>query len=160
MIKDQPSKKIKTGQKRQKSGIHYLLAGETLKTARNMSDHYLEAIYAMAYGHFSAGHYQDALNAFRYLSLLDHQRYLYLLGFGATLKEVAQYTQAIEVLKYANTRDKTDPRASVCMTCCLIALGREEEAKKALQDARGRGVKNDKWHELHPQVKQMDVLLA
>ncbi len=150
-------KETKAGQK---SSIDYLLAGETVKTVRNMSDHQLNAIYAVAYSHFSAGHYQDALNVFRYLSLLDHQSYLYLLGFGATLKEVAKYTQAIEVLRCANMRNKADPRASVCMAYCLIALGRREAAKEALQDARHRGVNSDKWHELHPQIKQMDVLLA
>ncbi|MDP0562117.1 MAG: hypothetical protein QS721_07220 [Candidatus Endonucleobacter sp. (ex Gigantidas childressi)] len=135
--------------------LAYLAQGGTLRERRGLSQNQMDTIYQAGFGYYSSKNYKESLVIFKYLSLLDHRNYSYLLGLGVTLKEIKQYNEALAVLGCAIHIDATDPRAYICMAACMIELNNFTDAAVFLHKAEGKAKKSTKWiGELH-QIKKL-----
>ena len=125
--------------------LTYLAGGGTLKDMRQIPQVDMDTMYRVAYGHYTAKRYNISLVVFRYLSLLDHFNYSYLLGLGASLSGLMLFQESINVLDSAISINDVDPRGFICKAECLMSLKNLKGAKAVLQEAKSHAKSSGKW---------------
>jgi len=107
--------------------------GGTLNLLAGIDEREMEAVYALAYRHYNQAHWNDALRLFTVLCLYDHLDRRFHVGRAASLQMLKRHEEALHVWGFALLMDMTDPQASFHIAECLIALGRREDARTALE---------------------------
>ena len=130
-----------------------------IKDSSGLTTHQMNTLYRVGYGHYCASHYHEALIIFRYLSLLNHGNYSYLLGLGAVLKELCRYDQAIMILEHAE-RISDDVRASLCKAACLVEQRKTKDAAVLLKKIEVRLSKVDQKSSLVRQLGQLKTFIT
>jgi type III secretion system low calcium response chaperone LcrH/SycD len=115
--------------------VDHLAAGGTLKTLANLGDEELEAVYSVAYNHFQAKKYDQAIDIFKFLCLYDHTEPRWVYGLAASQQEKQDYEAAINSYALATLLDVEDPKPQIQAGYCLLALERWPEAQSALEGA-------------------------
>ncbi|WP_263080203.1 SycD/LcrH family type III secretion system chaperone [Endozoicomonas sp. Mp262] len=142
------------------SQLTFLAGGGCLKELRGLNQEKMNTIYRVAYSHYCAGRYGDALTLFHYLSLMDHHAHTYLLGLGATLMALKQFDRAFMVFEQAESIDKKDPRAHICKVQCLIEFNNFEKASDFLKKAEFLVNEGDQWEHERQQIKRLKKVIS
>lgn len=115
--------------------IEHVAGGGALKGLVDIGDDELKAIYAVAYNHFTAGKYSQAIDLFKFLCLYDHTEPRWFHCLGAALQRKGEYAAAVDAFGAAVILDIDDPRPQAQAGYCLMALGKWPEAESALEGA-------------------------
>lgn len=107
--------------------------GVTLAQACGISGEELEAAYAMAYGLYGQGCWDDALQLFDFLCQHSHLERRFHVGRGSCLHMLRQYERALVAYGVAHVMDVEEPSVALRTAECLIALGRHSDALTALE---------------------------
>ena len=110
----------------------FITKGGTLKDVRGMSDKDMEAIYTLGHGFYNSGKYEDALNAFKFLTFYDHLEKRWWMGLGATRQMMEDFEGAVMAYSYTAMLNVEDPLPHLHAAECLLALEKYEEADSAL----------------------------
>lgn len=108
----------------------------TLQEAKGLSDQQLEAIYSVAYNHYQADQFPEAIAVFSWLCLLNPHQSRFWAGLGSSSQMNGDYENAINAYGYASlTGDAHEPSHYLQIAECCLGLGRKDEALEALADA-------------------------
>ncbi len=141
--------------------LAHIVNGSALKDIQGVDQEVLNNIHRAAYSRYCSGCYGEALVLFKYLALMDHNNHVYLLGLGATLKELNQFRQAVEVLECITDVDMNDPRVPLCITECLIQLADFHTAKTFLKQAEKKATIDSRhWQKELQQIKRLKHVVA
>lgn len=135
--------------------VDFLARGGKLSELRQLDPNQLDAMYTVAHGRYSSGHYDEALKVFRYLCLLDHTSYRYFLGLGLTQARLSQFSQAAATLSHAEKLDSRDPRASLVMGECFLELKQKVLAAQALSVTIRRAKAAGRWQKELAKARQL-----
>jgi type III secretion system low calcium response chaperone LcrH/SycD len=105
--------------------------GETLGQIVGMGPAQRDVIYNHAHALFERGLYVEAERLFATLSLLEHSTARSWLGMGACRLHRRVYNAALAAYRMALELAE-DPRAALHYAECALVLGRDEDAKIAL----------------------------
>lgn len=137
--------------------LEHIAGGGTLGEAINLEAEQLEAIYAVAYNHFTAKKYDKAIDLFKFLCLYDHAEPRWYYSLGVAQQQKGDHEAAVTAYGMATLLDVEDPRPQAQAGYCLMALGRYDEARSALEGAIMACGKNA----AHANVRsQAEVLLS
>ncbi|WP_211829184.1 tetratricopeptide repeat protein [Kistimonas asteriae] len=95
--------------------------GETIASHKQFDPQLLEAIHAIAYARYEAGHVAEAESLFLFLGMHDHTEPRYLQGLGCCRFALGDSDSALALLEQAVVLDHQNPHA-------LLALGSVYEA--------------------------------
>ena len=115
--------------------IEHIGAGGTLRGLLEIGDDELEAIYAVAYNHFTARKFDKAIDLFKFLCLYDHTEPRWFYSLGIAQQQAGDHEGALNSYGVATILDVEDPRPQAQAGYCLMALGRWKEAKDAFDGA-------------------------
>lgn len=115
--------------------IEHIGAGGTLRGLLDIGDEELEAIYAVAYNHFTAHKFDKAIELFKFLCLYDHTEPRWFYSLGITQQQSGDYEGALNSYGVATILDVDDPRPQAQAGYCLMAMDRWKEAKDAFDGA-------------------------
>lgn len=87
-----------------------------------LDENQLEELYFHAYDFFQAKKYQEALNLFRFLILLDISQYRFLYGLGKTLQEMNYNLMAVNVFMLAVAIEPENPVPYFNVADCSIFI--------------------------------------
>ncbi|NGX60903.1 MAG: Chaperone protein IpgC [Chlamydiae bacterium] len=68
--------------------------GMSLKEATGVSEESLEEMYALAYGYYNQGKFEEAVSLFKFLSIASPDTYRYVLGMAASFHQLKSYKEA------------------------------------------------------------------
>src|SRR5262245_1033195 len=108
--------------------------GETLGQIVGMGPAQLDVIYSHAHALFERGLYAEAERLFATLSMLEHSTARSWLGLGACRLHRRAHDAALAAYRMALELAE-DPRAALHYAECALLLGRDEDAKIALDRA-------------------------
>ncbi len=104
----------------------------TLKEIKGISNEELEAVYALAFGYYQTGRWDDAGKLFQFLVLFDHLNQKYWMGLGAVQQVKKDFKSAISSYAYASFLDLDNPKPQLHAAECYLALGDKTNAASAL----------------------------
>lgn len=99
-----------------------LLNGKTGKEVGNLSDSYLENIYAQAYRLYNTGKYADAMHLFRVLVLMNAMEPKYIMGLAACYHMLKDYKNAIQMYVSCALFDPHNPIPHYHSSDCYIQM--------------------------------------
>ncbi|MGL4249416.1 MAG: SycD/LcrH family type III secretion system chaperone [Aeromonas sp.] len=88
----------------------FLADGGTLAMLKDISGDTLEQLYALAFGQYQAGKWQEAHKIFQALCMLDHYEPRYFLGLGACRQALGEYETAVQSYSFGAMLDLKDAR--------------------------------------------------
>ena len=103
--------------------------GETIASHKKFDPQLLEAIHAIAYARYEAGHVEEAESLFLFLGMHDHTEPRYLQGLGCCRFALEDSDSAVALLEQAIALDEQNPHA-------LLALGSVYEASGEMVQAQ------------------------
>lgn len=103
-----------------------------LRDLKGITDEEMEALYALAYHHYQAGHRQEALQRFKLLVTLDPLEQRFWLGLGGAAQRLGHFSEAIGSYATAALLNIHDPRPLLAAAECHLHLGQLHEAESAL----------------------------
>lgn len=104
----------------------------TLKQIRGVSNAELEAVYALAFGYYNTGRFDEALKLFQFLVLFDHLNQKFWLGLGATQQALKDYQNAVASYGYASFLKLDNPKPQYHAAECFLALGDKKNAASSI----------------------------
>ena len=116
-----------------------------------------EIAYSLGYQHYEAGEFRLAKKLFLTLVYADPAQGLYWKGLAATLQMQERYAEAAQAWAMVALLNEKDPLPHFHAAECLLVLDEKSEAKKALQCAIERLLKEDK--QLREQIKKLKLWL-
>lgn len=93
----------------------------------------IESMYAVGYGLYEQGRYDDAFKVFSLVVIQNHREPRYLFGLGSTCQMLGRYVDALQHYMAAAIACMDDPRPIFHAAECLIAMSRIEEAMESLR---------------------------
>jgi len=123
----------------------FLVNNHTLKSAYGLEDEHLEAVYAIAYGKYNSGKYEDSHSLFQFLCQLDHMERKYWMGLGAARQMLGRYEGAVDAYGMAAQFGIEEPEPPMRAAECHLALGDREAARSGFQyvvDCAGEGAEH------------------
>ena len=105
----------------------------TLKQLKGVSNEELEAVYALAFGYYRTGKYDDALKLFKFLVLFDHLNAKFWLGLGAVQQVLRDFQGAVASYGYCSFLKLDDPRPQLHAAECFLAMGDKRNAASSLE---------------------------
>lgn len=109
--------------------------GGTLAQIRGLTDEDLEGLYSIGYSEYGQKNYERAESMFQFLCMFDHLKPKFWLGLGMSRQKLGKYEAAVQALVLAALHDVNDPRAPLLAGECLMALGKLDNAERALATA-------------------------
>lgn len=100
----------------------FMETGQMPKEALGFSDEKMEAMYGQAYRLYNTGKYQDALNFFRLLIVLNSTEPRYTLGFAACFHMMKEYENAAKAYMVASIMDAKNPIPCFHASDCYIKM--------------------------------------
>lgn len=133
-------KKIHEVESKKNKNITFLIqellkSGCMPKDVFNFSDQQIEGIYAQAYNFYQTGRYNDALQIFRLLVVLNPGEMKYALGIAASLHMMKEYQEAVEAYTLCSVLDPLNPVPHYHMSDCFVGMRDRHSAKIALETA-------------------------
>ncbi len=101
----------------------------------------LESLYALGYGLYNGGKYEDALKVFRALCLYDSTDVRFWLGMGGCAEGLKMYTEASQAYAMgATVTGLKDPEPMYYLGLCCLKVNNKSGAKEAFEylDLMGR----------------------
>ncbi len=109
--------------------LEHIVAGNTLKSFRNIDEHTMEAMYAAGYQHYQSGNYDHANKLFQWLCMYDHFSVKYFKALAATQFVLKKYAEAINTYTACYFLDKDNPEHPLQAGLCHLAMGNLDEAE-------------------------------
>src|SRR5262245_38989619 len=103
-----------------------------LRDFTEITEQEADAMYAVAYGLFDQGHYQRTERLFEFLCTLDHFDARFWMGLGASRQMLGKFDRAVAAYGMAGLHDMGNPVPPMRAAECLAALGKKDDARKAL----------------------------
>ncbi len=117
-----------------------LAKGGTVADALEIDLDKLETLYALAYNHYTAGNYDDAMVLFQALSMYNHNDHRFWMGLAGTRQATGDLKGAIDAYSMAAMAETMrNPEPIVYGAICYMKLGDVENAKAALEGALALG---------------------
>ncbi|WP_421224627.1 SycD/LcrH family type III secretion system chaperone [Aeromonas jandaei] len=101
----------------------FLADGGTIAMLKDISGDTLEQLYALAFGQYQSGKWQDAHKIFQALCMLDHYEPRYFLGLGACRQAMGEYETAVQSYSFGAMLDLKDPRFPFHAAECRLQQG-------------------------------------
>ncbi|MBP9693122.1 MAG: SycD/LcrH family type III secretion system chaperone [Alphaproteobacteria bacterium] len=95
----------------------------------------LETVYAVGHLYYEQGKYDQALQIFQLLSVLDSDNLKFWKAYAGALQMVDRLTDAITAYSFCVYLDATDPEVPFHAGKCYLALGDLAKAQMAFQGA-------------------------
>lgn len=111
--------------------VEDVLNGKPAYEVAGWSKDQIDALYAAAFNHYKAGSYEEALNIFKPLLVLNSTDNRVWLGYAAAAQMLKNHLDALKAYGYASMLDPMNPRPFFHAMECHIALKNFEEAKTA-----------------------------
>jgi type III secretion system low calcium response chaperone LcrH/SycD len=108
---------------------------QTLNLHSLLSDEEAQKFYAYGYAHYNNGSLQEALAAFRCLTMRRPFEERFWFGLAATLQGLKEFEKAVDVWAIASLLDKTSSYPHFHAAECLFSLGKNQEGFDALSAA-------------------------
>lgn len=108
-------------------------SGKPVGRIFGLTGEYSEAIYTLAHFYFEQGRFEDALQFFRLLTMIDVNDRRGLIGSGLCYKNIKDYKRAIQCLGLAYITEPDDARLAVHVVYCLLGSGKKIEAAEMLE---------------------------
>lgn len=126
--------------------VRKLLGGSSkgnlsLKSLSGVSDEKEETVYAQAYLLYNSGRYNDAIEIFRVLIMLNTSEPKYMMGLAACFHMMKAYDAAISTYTLVSFLDPDNPIPYFHTSDCALQLGDKLSAMVALQMAIKRADK-------------------
>jgi len=131
-----------------------LKEGQTLEQAIGCRKATLANIYALAYAKYQQGHYQDAIDLFQYLLILNHERYEYALGLAAAFQALGNFEGAASTYLYCAVLEPSDPVPFFHGAECMRQIGRDDLARDGWRNAISAAQEREEYAELVRRSKQ------
>jgi len=96
--------------------------GKTPKDAMGLSDDYVEGMYSFAYRLYTMGKYDQALQLFRLMVMLNPMESRYLLGLAACYHMLKDYDNASSSYMLCSILDPDDPLPYYHASDCFLQL--------------------------------------
>lgn len=100
-----------------------LTEGKSPKEAMGLSDDYVEGMYSFAYRLYGMGKYDQALQLFRLMVMLNPMEQRYLLGLAACFHMLKDYENASSSYMLCSILDPKDPLPYYHVSDCFLQLG-------------------------------------
>jgi type III secretion system low calcium response chaperone LcrH/SycD len=107
--------------------------GSTLKQLKGVSNEELEAVYALAFGYYRTGKYDEALKLFQFLVLFDHLNAKFWMGLGAVQQVLKDYQNAVVSYGYCSFLKLDNPKPQLHAAECFLAMGDKRNAASSLE---------------------------
>ncbi len=130
----------------------YAMGDKSLDTLPTLSGETKEGLYQYAYRFYENGKYQDAINFFRFLTLVGTQVKKHWVGLGAAQQMNKQYQDAIHSYSIAAILDVKDPYIHVYAADCFFAVEDISHGIDALNAAQKIVEKSKKYKKLLPEL--------
>lgn len=105
------------------------------KAAFGISNEQIEAIYAQAYRLYNTGKYQEAIDLFRVLIVMDASDSKYALGLAACFHMLKEYDSAVKLYMMTGIIDGDSPIPHFHASDCYIQMGDRASAVLSLDMA-------------------------
>lgn len=112
-----------------------LKGGLSPKDALEVNPQTLENVYAQAYRLYNTGKYDEALQLFRILVVLNAMEPKYILGLAASFHLLKEYQNAIQSYTLCSTLDPKSPLPSYHSADCFIQMKDDLSAMVCLEMA-------------------------
>lgn len=122
----------------------------------DLSDEQCEALYLLAHRHYAAQDYIEARKLFALMAAASPVDVRGHMGLAACLHMEREHERAVRHYFLASLLDLTQPAPVLHSAECLLALGRTEDARKALTLARSQAQAEAQHHGWLPRI---DALL-
>jgi len=133
----------------------FLVSGQNLASLRGLSREELDGLYAMGYGHYTGGNYEEAEKFFRALCLIDHKELRNWMSLGAIYQMTGRLQQALVAYSTGQLIDLDSPDPAFRAFECHLALQNYREAVCALETV----IINSKSKEQEPLKLKAEGLL-
>jgi len=111
-----------------------IMGGTTdIATIQGVSNEQLEAIYALAHGHYASGDYENAQALFLFLTVYRNVEKRFWLGLAACQQMLRQYPVALRSYGICAMLDAEDPQVPLRAGECFMAMGDKTNAISALE---------------------------
>lgn len=111
--------------------VQDVLSGKPLYEAAGWNAEQVQSLYTTAYHHYTSGSFQEALEIFKILLVMNSMDNRVWLGFGASAQMLKKHEEALKAYGYASLLDPMNPKPFFHAMECHIALKNFEEAKTA-----------------------------
>ncbi len=139
-----------------KAQANILAKGGTFADALEIDLDKLETLYGLAYNHYTAGNYEDAMVLFQALSLYNHNDPRFWMGLAGARQATGDLNGAVDAYSMAAmVEGMRNPEPIVFGAICYMKLGDSENAKAALEGALTLGSDDPK----HVAARQKAELL-
>lgn len=128
---------------------HKLSQSETLQEAFEIDPDEMEGSYAAAHEHYMNDRFEESVEMFRWLTILNPLIEKYWLGFGASQQLLKTYEGALRAYAVCTFLDPKNPYPHFHAYECYVALEDLPQAHLALEQAR-----NLSQHPAYRQLKQ------
>lgn len=126
MKTDAQHSKKNRGQKEEKTlveGVEKILKkGMSGKEAFDVSNNYLEGVYAQAYRLYNTGKYAEAIHLFRILVMLNPMEPKYMVGLAACFHMLKDFSNAVQNYTIASVLDPENPIPHYHCSDCSIQM--------------------------------------
>ena len=130
-----------------------LAEGRTAQEIMSFSDATMSKFYQAAHLLFERQHYEDAANAFFFLTTLNPHYHEYWLGLGMSTQLSQDYEAAIDAYELAALCDLSSPVPYFYLAKCLFAIHDRENALQALDLAIENAENRKEYAELKQQAE-------
>lgn len=130
-----------------------LATGKTAQEVIAFSDETMSKFYQAAYLLFEHQRYEDAANAFFFLTTLNSHHHEYWLGLGMATQLCKDYELAIDAYELAALCDLSSPTPYFYLAKCLFAIHDRENALQALALAIETASDHEEYAELKKQAE-------
>ncbi len=107
----------------------------------DLSEEAVEQFYTFGYAQYRFGHVKEASQVFQLLCARRPLESRFWFGLGASCQELKEYEAALRAWAMAALTKKSDPYPHFHAAECAFSLGNHTDAKKALQEAEERLIK-------------------
>lgn len=121
--------------KNERSFNDQLEQGLTLQQLANIDDASLDALYEAAKHLYEAGRYEDAENAFQFLTCLNPKKYAFWLGLAGAQFYQNRFEEASKTYSDLVLKNPNDTTSHLLLIRCFEALGDFSKAVEAIEHA-------------------------
>ena len=141
--------------------IQALSEGASIGDVCNVSDDFVEGLYAFAYNLYTSGNHADAATVFQALCLYRHKDIRFWMGLGGCRQALGDLSGAVDAYAMAGTVSLLeDPLPFLYAARCYVQLGDKQNAIGALKGLLTLGSDADPAHaQCHEQARQLLELL-
>lgn len=161
-LKDfRPSEIVKKRLENKKLITNDLKAGKSVQEILGFGEEVMKNFCAAAYVLFHEKHYQEAANAFLFLTTLNSSHCEYWLGLGMATQFCGEYEEAIDAYELAAICDIANPLPYFYLAKCLFAVHDRSGALQALELTLELTEDEEAYSEIRQQAElARDLLLS